>query len=362
MAAPWRASFSLLKGICAVNQPGSSLTWGNSWTYLVNQIRWFPARKSTREKRDKIKRAYKLRMASQIKKDEVPETRKWASKSQMSTRTRTNMFHATREVEDDCWIAIHHKRQLFPIAEVIEMFRETHHPTIFNKPQAPLFLSLELNMTLDKKNRFLEAFNGVVKLPHYFDDGILKTIVAFCKTEEDQTKALTAGADMAGGNSLIKKVLSGEVLLPDFKYVVSHSDIISDLSSLRGIMKKKYPTIAKGSLGSDISSIVNRYKTGLEYNAIKDPVHHDFAWIDVPVGTLNMDSQHLEENIATLVSTACTHRPTKFGTFITVALLTCPPSKEKLAINISKYEPKAPVDADDDDDDDDEVKTRKSRG
>lgn len=67
----------------------------------------------------------------------------------MTARART-WTNVTREPVDDVWLTAHHKIKHYSISEAIEMHRETHHPTIYNMPDAPLYMSLELNMNLEK--------------------------------------------------------------------------------------------------------------------------------------------------------------------------------------------------------------------
>lgn len=35
-------------------------------------------------------------------------------------------------------------------------------------------------------------------------------------------------------------------MLPDFQYVLAHPDILSELPAIRGLLRKRYPTLQNG--------------------------------------------------------------------------------------------------------------------
>lgn len=57
-----------------------------------------------------------------------------------------------------------------------------------------------------KKTKFVDAFTRIACLPHSFDHGQSRKILAFCKTPEVQDIARAAGAQYAGGKELIKQI------------------------------------------------------------------------------------------------------------------------------------------------------------
>lgn len=95
-------------------------------------------------------------------------------------------------------------------------------------------------------------------------------------------------------------------------------------------------------------------------------------WLKNLFCQLSMQSDNLEANIGAVVEAVCKHRPLSLGnlkftylipncfqkfilhpyfsgSFISIALLFCPPTREKFAIDISKYVPVSPRVADDED-------------
>ncbi|VDP01071.1 unnamed protein product [Soboliphyme baturini] len=107
---------------------------------------------------------------------------------------------------DDVWLKAAYVRPVYSIAEAIEMHRELQHPTMFNNVAAPVVLRLDLNMELEKKNHYLESTSKLILMPHTFHHDQKRTILAFVKNPDLQISALEAGAEIAGGPELVKKV------------------------------------------------------------------------------------------------------------------------------------------------------------
>jgi len=38
----------------------------------------------------------------------------------------------------------------------------------------------------------------------------------------------------------------GLTMLPDFQYVLAHPDILTELAAIRGLLRKRYPTLQHG--------------------------------------------------------------------------------------------------------------------
>lgn len=52
---------------------------------------------------------------------------------------------------DNVYVAKYFKWVVYPFAEAVECHRETHHPEMYNKPNANLYATVELNMQGEKK-------------------------------------------------------------------------------------------------------------------------------------------------------------------------------------------------------------------
>lgn len=112
-----------------------------------------------------------------------------------------------------------------------------------------------------------------------------------------------------------------------------------ELVSLRGLMKRKFPNPKSETLGPNLSEIIRRFSDGISYSASKDEHQQDFGLITTTIGTLDMASEHLEENLRSLLLDVNSARPRREGRFITRVLLKSPPSREQFKIDAFQYVP-----------------------
>lgn len=126
-------------------------------------------------------------------------------------------------------------------------------------------------------------------------------------------------------------------MLSDYQYIIAHPNILAELVALRGLMKRKFPNPKNETLGANLTEMIVKFSNGISYSASKDEYQQNFGLITASVGTLNMDAQHLEENISFLLKDVNTVRPKRDGRFITRVLLNSPPSCEHLKIDPFVY-------------------------
>ncbi|XP_066251366.1 large ribosomal subunit protein uL1 [Euwallacea similis] len=238
---------------------------------------------------------------------------------------------------DDVYCLKYYKWIVYPFSEAVKAYKETHHPEMYNKPEAELYVTIELNMQGEKKTRFVDNFKRIAAIPHKFNHGGERSIIVFAKNVESQEEARKEGAQLSGGVDLIKQIQNGQVLLSDFQYIVAHPDILPELVILRGVMKKNFPNPKIGTLDIEVGKVVQRLLHGISYQAFKDEFEKDFGKIDAVLGTLNMDERHLEENFASLINDVYNQKPKREGGFIKRCLLWSPPSQEKLKIGYEQY-------------------------
>lgn len=168
-------------------------------TSLVTQQR-FAARRGTRERKGKKKVVVELK-----KEDFVPHKVKMA-RMQTHTGPRRFVEKGKPEAIDDVYHSRYFMTKFITLAEAIQFQRETNHPTVLNAPEALVSARIELDMQLNKKNRYLDNFTRILLLPHQFEFAAPKKVIAFCKTVETQDTAQAAGADLIGGLDLIKQI------------------------------------------------------------------------------------------------------------------------------------------------------------
>lgn len=250
------------------------------------------------------------------------------------------MDESTRSISNDnVYIGKYYKTRVYSIADAIKAHQESHHPTLYNVPDAPLIAKVELYMQAEKKTRFVDNFSRIALIPHAFDHGEARTVLFLAKTQEIVNEAQSAGATLAGGVELIKEIQNGKLQLTDFQYVLAHPNILSELVVLRGLLKKRFPNPKAGTLGVDINDMVQRYLNGIQYRAVKDEFQQDFGLIEAVVGKLNMGNEKLEENLVYLLKDINEARPRREGRFITKCKLWSPPSTERFLIDPFLYVP-----------------------
>lgn len=238
---------------------------------------------------------------------------------------------------DDVYINRFYRWKIYSFNEAVAFHRETHHPDMYNEPNASLKIRIELNMQGEKSTKFVDNFTRIVSIPYKFDHGEERSIIAFSKTQSAQKDALNAGAHLAGGVDLIKQIQNGAVSLQNFQFYVAHPDILPELVSLRGLMKRKFPSPKLGTLDADLGKLTEKFIHGISYTAKKDEYEKDFGLLETVVGTLDMDIEHLEANFAALVQDVNTMKPKREGRFITRCLLLSDPSGEKFKIDHGIY-------------------------
>ncbi|KAH8278763.1 hypothetical protein KR018_008912 [Drosophila ironensis] len=294
------------------------------------------ARKGTREK------ARKKKVKVEVKKvGFIPHNQR---------NKKVNVKRADRHVDDswkqvpkdDCYVGRYYRWPVYSVTEAIQCHRETHHPSMYNVPNAPLNVDIELNMQAEKATRFVDNFQRMAMIPHKFEHGEERKIIVFTKGNDyplisHRTKC--SGASLVGGVELIKDITSGELLLSDYQYIIAHPNILPELVALRGLMKRKFPNPKSETLGANLAEMIVKFSSGISYSAAKDEYQQNFGLITASVGTLDMDEQKLEENIKFLLQDVNNMRPKREGRFITRVLLKSPPSGEQLKIDPFVYVP-----------------------
>lgn len=299
------------------------------------QVRNYAARKGTREK------AKKKKVKKVIEKvGFIPHNQRKIVKMQKSNIKIEDIIldDSTRtEPVDNVWIGRHHKWKIYSFEEAVQSHRETHHPTMYNLPNAHIKALIELDMHDVKKNKFVDSFSRIMSIPHVFDQDQNRKILAFCKNPDMQTIAIDAGAQFAGGKDLIKKIQNGDFSIKEYDIIVSEPSILPELLLIRGIMRRKFPNTKNGTLSPDIKMLVTKFITGIKYTAKPHDILKYYGTINIEFGTLNMDTKQLEENFAAIIQDVDAAKPRRPGPFITRTRIACPPSGELLKVNFEEY-------------------------
>ncbi|KAB0800271.1 hypothetical protein PPYR_03866 [Photinus pyralis] len=294
----------------------------------------YAARKGTRERREKKKvKVVKEKVAF------IPHNQRDKEKL-LKNRPKLKFDDSAKPTPiDNVYIMRKYKMITYPFVEALQCHRETHHPDMYNKPNADVQIKIELNMVAERKTRLLDNFTRMAPMPHKINHGEERSILAFVKEAELQEAARKAGASLAGGVELIKEIQSGSLSLQNFHFIVAHPSILPELVSIRGLLKKKFPNPKNGTLNANLHDSVTKFMNGITYSAIKDEYEKDFGLIETVIGTLGMDDAHLEENFASLLLDVYEMKPKRSGTFISRCLMISPPSREKFKVDHSVYLP-----------------------
>ncbi|XP_076242184.1 mitochondrial ribosomal protein L1 [Calliopsis andreniformis] len=311
------------------------VTGHNVPSSLFMQIRNYAARKGTREKAKKKKVKIVVQKVGFIPHDQRADKKANVIRKISPIHTIDDSYK--EKALDNVWIVKYHQCPVYSFKEAIECHRETHHPTMYNKPNAHVQACFDLNMQREKKTKFLEKFTRIVETPHPFQYHDDRTILAFCKKREDQFEAKESGASFTGGVELIKQIQAGDFPHREYDYVIAHTDILADLLLIRGLLKKRFPNVKTGNLGTDMKKLVAKFKQGIVYKAEPLSDFKEFGLINATFGTLNMDIKHLEENFVALLNDVQSMKPRKDGDFILRVQIQSPPSPELLKLDFKEY-------------------------
>lgn len=133
----------------------------------------------------------------------------------------------------------------------------------------------------------MDNFTRVAAIPHKFDHGEERSVIAFSKLTDTYEEIRNAGAQLVGGVDIIKAIQSGAVSLQDFQYIIAHPNILPELAALRGLMKRKFPNPSHGTLEADLVKTTERFLNGICYTAVKDEYEKNFGTINAAFGTVS---------------------------------------------------------------------------
>lgn len=73
----------------------------------------------------------------------------------------------------------------------------------------------------------------------------------------------------------------------DYPFIVATANIMPELISLRGLLKKKFPDPRAGTLGLDIAELVKKHLTGILYRAVRDEYQENYGSVKTSIGTVS---------------------------------------------------------------------------
>jgi len=177
--------------------------------------------------------------------------------------------------------------------------------------------TVEVHLRTNADTRHADQLvRGVALLPH----GLGKTVrVLVFANGEAATIAKDAGADFVGDDDLIKTIENGWA---EFDVGLAVPDMMSKIGRLGRVLGRRglMPTPRTGTMvqAQDLPRAIDEAKKGrVEYRTDRT------ALIHAPVGKVSFSSEHLLENIASLVDAVVKSTPSGVkGSFIRTAFLT----------------------------------------
>ena len=127
--------------------------------------------------------------------------------------------------------------------------------------------------------------------------------VAVFAAGEKEREAKDAGADIVGGDDLVKRVSEG---FTDFDVAIATPDMMSKVGPLGRILGPRglMPNPKSGTVTFDIGRAVKEVKGGrIEFRADK------FGIVHAPIGKASFDAEALHENFAALIEALVKSKP-----------------------------------------------------
>jgi large subunit ribosomal protein L1 len=194
-----------------------------------------------------------------------------------------NMVNARKKVE----------ARPYKLEEATELIKKTHH-TKFNET-----VELAINLGVDPKHSD-QVVRGTVVLPN----GLGKLVRVLVLAGGDKIReAQEAGAEFAGGDELVQKIMEGWT---DYDAVIATPDMMRSAGKLgkvlgpRGLM----PNPKTGTVTADVAKAVKETKAGkVEFRVDKAGIVH------CPVGKISFDAGKLAENAHVLIAAVVKAKP-----------------------------------------------------
>ncbi len=185
------------------------------------------------------------------------------------------------------------KTKFYSLKEAIELLKS------IKKTKFDETVEVHIQLGIDPKQSS-QIVRGACVLP--YGTGKTKKVCVLAKGEKLK-EAEKSGAEYYGSEELIEKISKGWL---DFDVLIATPEMMKDLSKLGKILGPKglMPNPKTGTVTNDIIKTVEEVKKGrVEFR------NDEYGIIHCGVGKLSFPTEHLIENIKTLIQTIVTLKP-----------------------------------------------------
>ena len=195
----------------------------------------------------------------------------------------------------------------YKLAEASELIKKTHH-TKFNET-----VELAINLGVDPKHSD-QVVRGTVVLPNGLGKAVRVLVIAGGDKIREATEA---GADYAGGDDMVQKIMEGWT---DYDAVIATPDMMRSAGKLgkvlgpRGLM----PNPKTGTVTMDVAKAIKETKAGkVEFRVDKAGIVH------CAIGKIQFDAPKIAENAHVVINAVVKAKPAAAkGTYVKKITLT----------------------------------------
>ena len=176
--------------------------------------------------------------------------------------------------------------KVYSVEEAIKLAKET------SKVKFDASVEVHFRLNIDPKQTE-QKLRAQISLPH----GIGKTLkVAAFVSPAKEKEAQAAGADLVGGEELVKQIKQTEKT--DFDIAVADPGMMKSLATVAKILGQRglMPNPKAGTVGEDVGKIISDLKSGSKIDVKTD----DSGNIHKVIGKVSFDDQKLAENFQAL--------------------------------------------------------------
>lgn len=144
-----------------------------------------------------------------------------------------------------------------------------------------------------------QMIRGTANLP--FGTGKVRKVAVITKGDK-VAEAEAAGADVVGGEELVKEIQGGWM---DFDILLATPDVMALVGRLGSILRAKMPSKKAGTVADNIGEVVTQIKSAsrVEFRVEKAGIIH------APIGKVSFTGEQLSANLLTIIAALIKAKP-----------------------------------------------------